>query len=176
MVWVQILVTDYLWCQIVALIKWLSTVSQHALISLNHWGFRTVTVLYVYPSRPNPKPNDNPTANQMLTLMPVTDRHGWQAAGVYQAFPTRQVVYTLEQYVHSKWVCCGDRLWHTRAPHAKHTDDVRVYRASSNKIAPGAIPAMWCSLTAWKLPQCVQVYKNVLEFGYCLALATHVCL
>ena len=31
--------------------------------------------------------------------MPVTDRRGRQAAGVYQAFPSRQVVYTLERYV-----------------------------------------------------------------------------
>ena len=28
-------------------------------------------------------------------IMPVTDRRGRQAAGVYQAFPTRQVLYTL---------------------------------------------------------------------------------
>ena len=40
-----------------------------------------------------------------------------------------------------KWACCGDS--HTGASHAKHTDDVRVYRASSDKIAPGAIPATW---------------------------------
>ena len=42
-------------------------------------------------------------------LMPVTDRRGLQAAGVYQVFPTRQVVYTLERYVRGKWACCGDR-------------------------------------------------------------------
>ena len=103
-------------------------------------------------------------------IMPVTDRCGRQVAGIYQAFPTHQVVYTLEWYVRGKWACCGER--HTRASHAKHTDDVRVYWASSDKIAPGAIPAVWRLLTAWKSPQCVQVYKNVLEFGYRLALAT----
>ena len=91
------------------------------------------------------------------------------AGGKRQAFPTRQVVYTLERYVRAKWACCGNR--HTRAPRAKHTDDVRVYRASSDKIAPGAIPAAWRLITAWKSPQCVHVYKNVLEFGYRLALA-----
>ena len=102
------------------------------------------------------------------SVLPVTDRRGRQAAGIYQAFPMCQVVYTLERYVRGKWACCGDR--HTREPHAKHTGDVRVYRASSDKIAPGAIPAAWCLLTAWKSPQCVQVYKNVLEFGCHLAL------
>ena len=64
-------------------------------------------------------------------------------------------------------------LWrqtYTRASHAKHTDDVRAYRASSDKIAAGAIPAAWRLVTAWKSPQCVHVYKNVLEFGYRLAL------
>ena len=35
-------------------------------------------------------------------IMAVTDRRGRQAAGVYQAFPTRQVVYTLERYVRGK--------------------------------------------------------------------------
>ena len=103
-------------------------------------------------------------------LMPVTDRRGRQVACVYQAFPLRQVV----------WACGGDR--HTRAPHPKHADDVCVYRAASDKIAPGAIPATWRLLTAWKSPQCVQVYKDVLEFGYrlalgaCRPLATRVCL
>ena len=32
-----------------------------------------------------------------VRLMAVTDRHGRQAAGVYQVLPTRQVVYTLER-------------------------------------------------------------------------------
>ena len=93
-----------------------------------------------------------------------------RAASVYQAFPTRQVVYRLERQPRGKWARCRDS--HTRASHAKHTDDVRVYRASSDKIAPGAIPAAWRLLTAWKSPQCVHVYKNVLEFGYRLVPAS----
>ena len=33
----------------------------------------------------------------VTSLMPVTDRRGRQAAGVYQACPTRQAVYRLER-------------------------------------------------------------------------------
>ena len=106
-------------------------------------------------------------------VMPITDRRGQQAAGIYHTFPTHQAVYTLEQYVHGKWACCGDG--HTRASHAKHTDDIRVYWASSDEIAPGAIPAAWRLLTTWNCPS---VYTSTrmcwsLVIAWRLVLAAH---
>ena len=104
--------------------------------------------------------------NSHWRLLPVTDRRGRQATGV--SYASSWVPYTPERYVRGKWACCGGQSY--QGIPCQDTDDVRVYRASSDKIAPGGIPAAWRLLTAWKSPQCVQVYKNVLEFGYRLAL------
>ena len=43
-----------------------------------------------------------PSCRPRLSVTTITDTRGRQAARVYQAFPTRQVVYTLERQVRGK--------------------------------------------------------------------------